>query len=108
MIAAPYHWIGLAWVDNAAVGVVTVTTMLYIEWGRFGEIGDIYVLPKMRGRGVGAALIEAGKERCRALGCSAVSVTITEEGDAKYGLTRFYERLGFTCSGRSLATHILH
>jgi GNAT superfamily N-acetyltransferase len=107
MIADPFHWIGLARADDTAVGVVTVTTMLYIEWGRLGEIGDLYVLPEMRGSGIGAALIEAAIEQCRALGCSAVSVTITREGDAKHGLTRFYERFGFTSSGRSLATCIL-
>ena len=44
--ADPYHWIALAWRDGTTVGVVTVTTMLYVEWGRLGEIGDLYVLPK--------------------------------------------------------------
>jgi GNAT superfamily N-acetyltransferase len=46
-------WAGLAAVGGAFVGVVTVTTMLYVEWGRMGEIGDLYVLPVHRGRGVG-------------------------------------------------------
>jgi len=46
--ADPYHWIALAWRDGTTVGVVTVTTMLYVEWGRLGEIGDLYVLPKAR------------------------------------------------------------
>jgi hypothetical protein len=32
--ADPNHWIALAWVDGVAVGVVTVTTMLYVEWDR--------------------------------------------------------------------------
>ena len=107
MIADPFHWIGLVSMDQTAVGIVTVTTMLYIEWGRLGEIGDLYVLPALRGSGIGAALIEAAKVQCRVLGCSAVSVTITSEGDAKHGLTRFYERFGFAPSGRNLSTHIL-
>ena len=107
MFADPFHWIALAWANDTPVGIVTVTTMLYIEWGRLGEIGDLYVHPDMRGTGIGAALIEAAKERCRTLGCSAVSVTLTQEGDARHGLMRFYERFGFTPSGRSFASHLL-
>src|SRR6266404_2128250 len=49
--ADPYHWIGLAWRDREAVGVITVTTMLYVAWGRLGEIGDLYVLPEARRNG---------------------------------------------------------
>src|SRR5260370_1190446 len=43
--------IALAFVDDFAVGVVTVTTMLYVEWGRLGEIGDLYVVPPARKSG---------------------------------------------------------
>jgi len=50
MNAAPFHRVGLAWTDNTAVGVVTVTMMLYIEWGRLGEIGDPY--QKCGGEGI--------------------------------------------------------
>jgi GNAT superfamily N-acetyltransferase len=67
------------------VGVMTVTTMLYMAWGRPGEIGDLYVLPGSRRSGIAAALIEAGKAKCRALGCSAISVTITSEGEERHG-----------------------
>jgi GNAT superfamily N-acetyltransferase len=94
MVADPFHWIGLVWGEGGGIGVVTVTSMLYIEWGRLGEIGDLYVLPEMRRRGIGAALIKAAERRCRALGCSAVSVTITQEGEARHGLARFYELCG--------------
>ena len=107
MLEDPYHWIGLAWVDGIAVGVVTVTTMLYVEWGRLGEIGDLYVLPEARRNGIGAALIDAAKGKCRDFDCSAVSVVITPEGEARHGLTRFYERFGFVGSGRSIVTHVL-
>jgi hypothetical protein len=33
-------------------GIVTVTTMLYVESGRLGEIGDLYVLPESRMKGL--------------------------------------------------------
>jgi GNAT superfamily N-acetyltransferase len=105
--ADPYHWIGLAWRNGTAVGVVTVTTMLYVEWGRLGEIGDLYVLPESRRSGVASALIGAAKAKCRDLGCSAVSVTVTPEGETRHSLTTFYRRLGFAFSGRTIVTHML-
>jgi GNAT superfamily N-acetyltransferase len=105
--ADPHHWIALAWRDGTAVGVVTITTMLYVEWGRLGEIGDLYVLPEARRSGVGAALVDAAKAKCRALGCSAVSVTITPEGEARHSLSSFYRRRGFVGSGRRIVTHVL-
>src|SRR6266478_3869712 len=66
--------------------------MLYVEWGRLGEIGDLYVLPTARGKGIAAAMIDAAKLKCRDMGCSAVAVVITPEGEDRHGLTRFYER----------------
>jgi GNAT superfamily N-acetyltransferase len=107
MLADPHHWIGLAWIDGAVVGVVTVTTMLYVEWGRLGEIGDLYVVPATRRSGIGGALIETAKAKCRDLGCSAVSVVVTAEGETRHGLTRFYKGFGFAASGRSILTHVL-
>lgn len=100
------HWIGLAWMSGEPVGVVTVTSMLYVEWGRLGEIGDLYVVPNSRSKGIGAALVEAAKAQCANLGCSAVSVVVTREGEARHGLSRFYERFGFGSSGRSILTHV--
>jgi GNAT superfamily N-acetyltransferase len=103
----PYHWIALAWRDRSAVGVVTVTTMLYVEWGRLGEIGDLYVLPEARRSGLASALIDAAKAKCRDFGCSAVSVTITPEGETRHNLTSFYRRFGFVSPGRTIVTHVL-
>jgi GNAT superfamily N-acetyltransferase len=56
-------------------GIVTVATMLYIEWERLGEIGDLYVLPKFRMKGIARTLVEAAIHRCRSHGCSAITVT---------------------------------
>jgi GNAT superfamily N-acetyltransferase len=107
LLADPHHWIGLAWVDLVAVGVVTVTTMLYIEWGRLGEIGDLYVIASARRRDIATALIDAARLKCRTLGCSAISVVITPEGDARHGLPAFYERFGFIESGRRVLTLVI-
>lgn len=103
MLRDPHHWVAVAFDGNTATGVVTVSSVLYVEWGRLGEIGDLYVLPEHRRRGVARALIDAALDRCRALGCSAVGVTITPQGEEAHGLCRFYARLGFVDMGRASA-----
>jgi len=107
MLADPFCWCALALADGKAQAVVTVSTVLYVEWGRLGEIGDLYILPEYRGRGLARLLIERAKNWCRAQGCSAVSVTITPTGEARHRLSRFYSRLGFEPTGRMSASAML-
>ena len=104
MVDDPHHWSALARVGSAPVGVVTVTTMLYVEWGRLGEMGDLYVLPKLRQRGIARRLIASALDWCQRQGCSAVSVVITPEAEAAHGLGKFYQHLGFEPSGRTIST----
>jgi GNAT superfamily N-acetyltransferase len=100
----PHHWAAVALDhDGQPVGVVTVTTMLYVEWGRMAEIGDLYVLPEHRGRGIARALVQAAVAWSRELGCSAVEVVMTPEGEASHGLSQFYKALGFAETGRTIS-----
>jgi GNAT superfamily N-acetyltransferase len=78
-------WSALASDGEAAQAVITVSTVLYVEWGRLGEIGDRYVLPEHRRKGLARRLVEHAKAWCRAQGCSAVSVTITAAGERRHG-----------------------
>ena len=78
---------------------MTVTTMLYAEWGRMAVIGDLYVLPEHRGCGIARALVEAAVTWSRGQGCSAVEVVMTPEGEASHRLSRFYKALGFAETG---------
>jgi GNAT superfamily N-acetyltransferase len=94
--------VALAMDGRDAVAIVTVTTMLYVEWGRLGEIGDLYVLPQHRGWGIGSVLAAGAADWCRQRGCSAVSVVVTPQGNLRHGLTRFCGRLRFEPSGRTL------
>jgi aminoglycoside 6'-N-acetyltransferase I len=102
MLADGSCWAALASEDDAPVGVVTVTTMRYVEWGLLGEIGDLYVLPAKRGCGIGSMLVALALDWCRGKGCAAVSVTITPEGEARHDLSGFYGRLDFTATGLTI------
>jgi GNAT superfamily N-acetyltransferase len=100
-------WCALAIEHGAPLGVVTVSTTLYVEWGRLGEIGDLYVLAEHRKRGLARRLVEAAMAWCREQLCSAVSVTVTPIGESRHGLGEFYVRLGFAPSGRASMTALL-
>lgn len=104
MLADPMCWSALAIADGKAVGVVTVTTMRYVEWGLLGEIGDLYVLPERRRAGIASALIEAAIGWCRARGCSVVSVVVAPQGEERHHFARFYARFGFQNTGRTILT----
>jgi aminoglycoside 6'-N-acetyltransferase I len=92
----------LAWLGGRAVGVATVTTTRGIELGLSAELEDLYVLPDARRAGVGAALIDAVKDWCRARGCTLVAVVVTPEGQAAHDLLGYYARRGFAATGRTL------
>jgi len=104
MLSDPSCWCALAVKDGGAQAIITVSTVLYVEWGRLGEIGDLYVLPEHRRCGLARRLIERAKEWCRAQGCTAVSVTITPLGEQRHRLGRFYAALGFEQTGRMSAS----
>lgn len=107
MLADPSCWCALAVNGGAAQAVVTVSIVRYVEWGRLGEIGDLYVLPEHRRHGLARRLVEHAKAWCRAQGCTAVSVTITPVGERRHRLSRFYARLGFEQTGRMSASATL-
>jgi len=104
MCADSTCWVAVAVEHGQLVGVVTVTTMLYVEWGRLGEIGDLYVVPEQRGRRVGRRLVHAAIGWCQGRGCSGVYVTLTPQGEARHHLSQFYGRLDFQPTGRTTMT----
>jgi GNAT superfamily N-acetyltransferase len=107
MLADPNHWAAAAYESGRMIGVVTVTTMLYVEWGRLGEVGDLYVVPEARKRGVARELVHSALAWCAGQGCSAVSVVVTEKGEKEDGLGLFYDRLGFVSTGRRIYSRVL-
>src|SRR5215469_16371527 len=107
MLSDPSCWCALALRDGAAQAVITVSTVLYVEWGRLGEIGDLYVLPEHRRRGLAGHLIAHAKDWCRSQGCTAIAVTITPLGEQRHRLSQFYAAFGFEQTGRMSASATL-
>jgi GNAT superfamily N-acetyltransferase len=101
MLADDTCWVAAVMQDGLLRGIVTVTTMLYVEWGRLGEIGDLYVLPGSRNRGLARRLVDAAIDWGRRRGCSGMYVTIAADGEAQQRLLQFYKQLNFEPTGRT-------
>lgn len=82
------------------VGVATVSLEFGIEFGWSAEMGDLYVLPEWRGKGVSHALVEAAEGFLKAMGASGYQVTVTPYAADNHNLQSYYERLGFSSEGR--------
>ena len=61
--------------------------------GRVGHIDSFYVLPELRGRGVGRLLMEAAYAEMRQAGATTVALEMVANNDVA---RRFYEREGST------------
>jgi GNAT superfamily N-acetyltransferase len=94
-------WTAVLLDQEQAIGVISVSTMHFVESGHIAEIGDLYIDPMHRGRGFARRLVDAAIEWSRRHGCSGVFVTVTPEGEARHGLSEFYKRLAFAPTGRT-------
>ena len=63
------------------------------DTGRVGHIDSFYVLPEMRGRGVGRTLMDAAYTEMQQAGATTVALEMVSLNDVA---RRFYEREGFT------------
>ncbi len=66
-----------------------------------GELYGTFVAPEARGRGAGAALVEAAMAKARELGLRCVGLTVASSAAPA---RRLYERQGFECWGRDPAS----
>jgi GNAT superfamily N-acetyltransferase len=94
----------LAEAGGDAVGVATVSIEFGIEYGYSAEMGDLYVVPELRGRGVSRRLVEAVENYLRAMGAPVYRITLTPYGETAHGLAQFYAALGFENEGRLILT----
>ena len=88
-------------------GVATVSMQYGIEFGWLGEMGDLYVLPAVRGLGIAHELVRAVEEFLRMRGVSAYQVTVTPRSKQVHRLKEFYLKLGFSQEGREILYRLL-
>ena len=93
---------GLFVAENAgqAIGVATISLEFGIEFGWGGEIGDLYVLPEWRGKGVSRKLVLAIEDFLKSRGATTYQVTVTPYARDAHDLKTFYAGLGFETAGR--------
>ena len=81
-------------------GVATLSLEFGIEFGWSAEIGDLYVVPEWRGKGISRALVLAAEQILKERGAKGYQVTVTLFADEHHDLKRFYAALGFKNEGR--------
>jgi GNAT superfamily N-acetyltransferase len=94
---------GCVWVlecDSMAAGFVVLTVAYAMEYGGLrGFVDDLFVRPRFRKRGLGAAALAIVKAHCLAAGVRALFVQAgSDNGPAQ----RMYKRAGFTDTGHQL------
>lgn len=91
----------IAFQELEIIGVATVTTTSAgLEFYRYAELEDLYVLPQARHQGVGQTLIERVKQWCRQKQCGVLSVVVTAEKQGNHNLISYYQKQGFQNSER--------
>lgn len=97
--------LGSVWaVDSAAglVGYVVVTLGYSLEYlGADAFVDEIYLVPAVRGQGLGRKALSVAEAACVELGVKALHL---EAEPSKTGARELYRRLGFVGSQRVLMT----
>ncbi|MGE0238201.1 MAG: GNAT family N-acetyltransferase [Parvibaculaceae bacterium] len=89
------------------VGVATVSLEFGIEFGWGAEMGDLYVLPEWRGKGLSRRLVLAIEDFLKDRGATFYQVTVTPNAQEAHDLKSFYDRLGFDSEGRLILAKTL-
>ncbi|HTN96387.1 MAG TPA: GNAT family N-acetyltransferase [Nordella sp.] len=90
----------IAQAEGRMIGVATVSLEFGIEFGWGAEMGDLYVLPDWRGKGVSRRLVRAIEAFLTERGAAFYQVTVTPYAQGAHDLGKFYEGLGFGSEGR--------
>ena len=103
MLADPFY--GAVWVfrlDGRAVGHLVVTHGYSLEsGGRDAFVDEVYMIPEMRGRGLGAMALSIAEEHCRRIGIGALHLEVERKNPRARAL---YERSGYKAHDRFLMT----
>jgi ribosomal protein S18 acetylase RimI-like enzyme len=77
--------------DSSGAGLGFATVFWYwqtLSAARAGLMNDLYVIPEARGRGVGRALVEACRARCRAHGAKSLVWETAPDNETAQALYR--------------------
>lgn len=107
LMANPQH--GRAWLieyDGQIVGYMAVCFGYSLEFGgRDAFVDELYLLPHMRGKGIGAEAMRVMLETCRTNGIQAVHLEVSPENEAALASYRKagFERRPFTLMSKDLS-----
>ncbi len=93
--------------DGRTIAVATVSLEFGVEFGWGAEMGDLYVLPDWRGKGVSRRVVQAIEDFLKGRGASFYQVTVTPYARDAHDLGKFYEGLGFGSEGRLILAKAL-
>lgn len=93
--------------EGIAIGVATISLEFGIEFGWGAEMGDLYVLPEWRGKGLSRRIVLAIEDFLKSRGASFYQVTVTPYAQEAHDLRTFYDRLGFDSAGRMILAKTL-
>lgn len=94
LLAGPGTFAIVAGSPAVAVALVTLRPNVWYP-GPVALLDELYVVPDLRGRGIGSQVIERMLVEATARSVSAIEINV-DEGDA--GAQRFYERHGFAAT----------
>ncbi len=98
ILADPDSPVLLAELAERPVGVASLRLLRRLNWATCeARLLDLYVVPELRGSGVGRRLVEAGVRVAREHGCHLLRL---ECGHGRTASHAFYERLGLEDRGR--------
>lgn len=90
--------------DGAAVGYAVLCHGFSIEYGgRDTIVDDVYLVPAVRGQGLGTRVMHALMAEARRLGCRAIHLEVLPDNPA----AALYRRLGFDDRGSRFMGRLL-
>ncbi len=110
LLADPRGAVLVAFRDDASdtpAGIVTVSWSASAEHLRVAEIGELYVPPTERRRGVATALVEAAAAWATGQGCTACRVAVGPDGELRHGVGAFFGAHGFDDEYRKVLARAL-